>query len=189
MSPLDCGCGVGPDLDPFLWMTSDFFSEFPGILEQEPPRRAGRGKGGQRRRRNRHRFIPLDLIEADDHYEILADIPGADKNQIQVQTNGDLLTIGVEPEKEPEQPQEAQAQEGAAKAQEGKEAPKEQPAQGEAKLVYHRHERRHDWVHRSIRMPEDADLDHVKAKYENGVLKLTIPKNAEAQKSRQVPVQ
>ena len=37
-------------------------------------------------------------------------------------------------------------------------------------------------------MPETADLAHVKAKYENGVLSVEVPKTAEKEKSRNISI-
>ena len=45
-------------------------------------------------------------------------------------------------------------------------------------------ERSSQFVRRTVRMPETADLDQIKAKYDNGVLQLSIPKK-EDERSRQ----
>lgn len=34
----------------------------------------------------------------------------------------------------------------------------------------------HPTSHRALRMPENANMDEIKARYENGVLKLDVPK-------------
>lgn len=44
---------------------------------------------------------------------------------------------------------------------------------------YHRMERSSQFVRRTVRMPETANLDQIKAKYDNGVLQLNIPKKEE----------
>ena len=41
-------------------------------------------------------------------------------------------------------------------------------------------ERSSQYVRRTVRMPESADLDHMKARYEDGVLQLSMPKRETA---------
>lgn len=41
---------------------------------------------------------------------------------------------------------------------------------------YYRMERSSQYVRRTVRMPASADLDHMKARYEDGVLLLSMPK-------------
>jgi HSP20 family protein len=43
-------------------------------------------------------------------------------------------------------------------------------------VKYYRQERHSQFVSRSLRMPENAQLEEIKAKYENGTLHLTMPK-------------
>ena len=50
-------------------------------------------------------------------------------------------------------------------------------------------ERSSQFVRRTVRMPETADLDQIKAKYDNGVLQLSIPKKEDERKSQRVLVQ
>ena len=45
-------------------------------------------------------------------------------------------------------------------------------------------ERSTQFIRRTVRMPETADLDQIKAKYDNGVLQLSIPKK-EAESTKQ----
>jgi HSP20 family protein len=53
--------------------------------------------------------------------------------------------------------------------------------------VWHRHERGHGNFSRTFTLPTMVDADKVEAKYENGVLTLTLPK-AEAAKPRKITV-
>ncbi|KAE8677664.1 22.7 kDa class IV heat shock protein [Hibiscus syriacus] len=57
----------------------------------------------------------------------------------------------------------------------------EQEAEGEK---WHRAERTNGKFWRQFRMPGNADLDHIKAHLEDGVLKITVPKFAEEVKRR-----
>ena len=57
--------------------------------------------------------------------------------------------------------------------------------------TYRRYERTQNFVRRSLRFPENANLEGVKARYEQGVLSLGIPKKtpSEAEKTKRVTVQ
>ena len=98
------------------------------------------------------RGVPVDVVERDQAFEVKADLPGVDKKDIRVTVDGDVLRINVE------------------KSEERKEEKEEQGRK------IHRYERSSQFVGRALRMPENANLDGVKARYENGVLVLDVPK-------------
>jgi HSP20 family protein len=52
---------------------------------------------------------------------------------------------------------------------------------------YYRVERAYGFFQRSVRLPADSETDNVKASYEAGVLRITVPK-AEPKKPKAVPV-
>lgn len=54
---------------------------------------------------------------------------------------------------------------------------------------YHRMERSSQFVRRTVCMPETANLDQIQAKYDNGVLKLNIPKKEEERPLQRVNIQ
>lgn len=54
---------------------------------------------------------------------------------------------------------------------------------------YHRMERSSQYIRRSVRMPETANLDQIKAKYDNGILQLNIPKKEVERHRQRVDVQ
>ena len=57
-------------------------------------------------------------------------------------------------------------------------------------VKYHRQERSSTFASRSIRMPETADLGKIGARYQDGVLLLTVPKQADmTAKHRQIQIQ
>jgi HSP20 family protein len=109
------------------------------------------------------RPIAMDVMEKEGNFELRADIPGVDKKDIKLNVEGDVLSISVEKE---------------AGSDEDKEADN---------VKWHRVERAHSYYRRSLRMPDAADLSNIKAKYENGVLLLDIPKAPKAQ-SRAVEI-
>lgn len=101
-------------------------------------------------------------MQDKDKFIVKADIPGVKKEDINVTTEGDVLSLSVESKKE------------------SKEEDKSKK--------YHRYERTHTFVSRSVRLPQTADLSKVQATYENGVLNLQIPKQEEKSSSRRITV-
>ena len=97
----------------------------------------------------------VDLVERDNAFEVHADLPGLDEKNIEVKVTNGVLTIKGEKEENKE----------------------------EKKEDFHLRERRFTSFERSIRLPETVDVEKIEAKFKNGVLKVTMPKTAEAQKS------
>ncbi len=93
-----------------------------------------------------------DIKDEGDHYELEADLPGFEKKDIQLDVNGDILTVRAERHSEHEEK--------------------------DKKEKYMRCERSYGCYSRDFDV-SNVDADNIKAKYENGVLKLTLPKKAE----------
>ena len=96
----------------------------------------------------------IDLVERDNAFEMTADMPGLEEKDIEVKVANGVLTVKGQKE-------------------EGKEDKKED---------FHLRERRFTSFERSIRLPETVDADKIEAAFKNGVLTVTMPKTAEAQK-------
>ena len=96
----------------------------------------------------------MDFHESDDAFQLIVDLPGMTKEDIRVYIKDNQLVI------EGERVQETK--------QDG-----DNEKQGET--CYYS-ERRYGAIHRSVSIPSNADMDKVNASYENGVLKLYIPK-------------
>lgn len=93
--------------------------------------------------------IRVDVKETPDAYTLQAEVPGVSKDDIQVNVDGKLVTLRAEI--------------------------KQQDSQTEGgKLL--RSERYYGAVSRSFQLPVDVDNSAARAKYENGVLQLTLPK-------------
>ena len=90
-----------------------------------------------------------DIKDEGDHYELEADLPGFDKKDIHVDVNGDVLTVRAERHSEHED-----------KDKKGK---------------YVHCERSYGSYSRQFNV-DGISTDGMKAKYEDGVLKLTLPK-------------
>jgi len=103
----------------------------------------------------------VDICETDKEIDIDAELPGLNENDIDVMLSGDVLTIRGEKKAERE----------------------------EKKVNYHLTERSYGSFSRSIALPFDADPGKVSARFDKGVLHISIPKPAEAAaKSAKIPV-
>lgn len=93
--------------------------------------------------------IKIDVKESDSAYTVLAELPGVPKEDIQVSIDGSVVTLRAEVKQHDSQ------------------------TQGDKVL---RSERYYGAVSRSFQLPQDIDQGAAKAKFENGVLALTLPK-------------
>ncbi len=94
--------------------------------------------------------IRLDVKENDKHFRVMAEIPGVNKEDIEVSVEGKLVTISAEVKREVEKKDEQE--------------------------VYS--ERYYGRAFRSFTLASDVDASKVEAQYSNGVLTLTLPKKA-----------
>lgn len=101
--------------------------------------------------------IRLDVTENDGLYTIKADIPGVRKEDIDIRIDGPVVSLSAEVKKEKEE------------------------KEGERVL---RSERSYGWASRSFTLGSDVDQDRAEAKYDNGVLELTLPKKASSEAKR-----
>jgi HSP20 family protein len=102
---------------------------------------------------------PMDLVEREGEYEVTVDLPGFERDDIEVTMVDDRLRV------------EAERSEAEAKEDEN----------------YVRRERRHRSVSRSIRLPDDIDPEGIAATAKHGVLTVTLPRThteAESRRSR-----
>jgi HSP20 family protein len=93
----------------------------------------------------------VDVHEAGNAYTVKADLPGVAKDAIHVDIDGNRVTIRAEVKRESEQ------------------------KEGERVL---RSERYYGAFARSFALADEVDEDKANAKFENGVLELTLPKKA-----------
>ncbi len=105
----------------------------------------------------RRAFEPaMDLVEDDRAFRITAELPGLSEKDIDVTISGDMLTIKGEKREERE----------------------------EKGRNYYVSERRFGSFQRSFTLPEGVDRDKIEAKFQDGVLTLTLPKTPEAVKQQ-----
>ncbi len=97
----------------------------------------------------------VNISENDNHFKIELAAPGLKKEDIKIEIDNDLLAISYEHKEEKSE---------------------------EEKGKYTKKEFSYSSFKRSFNLPEDiVDADAINAKYDNGVLVLTIPKKEEAQ--------
>ena len=93
--------------------------------------------------------IKVDVKESADAYTANAELPGVSKNDIQVTVEGNVVTLRAEARQQDQQT-------------------------ADEKTL--RSERYFGSVARSFQLPVDVDDDKAKARFDNGVLCLTLPK-------------
>ncbi len=104
-----------------------------------------------------HNFPLVDVIEYEDKVVIKADLPGVDKNNIKIKISSDSLNISGHIEKDKK----------------------------EAGKSYYIEERVSGEFSKTIPFPSEVNVQKAEAKFENGVLEITVPK-ANTSKVREI---
>ncbi|WP_440006749.1 Hsp20/alpha crystallin family protein [Halomicrococcus sp. SG-WS-1] len=104
--------------------------------------------------------MSLDVADRGEEFVVTVDLPGFEKEDIDVRLHDDRLSIDAEREE---------------KIEEGN---------GE----YLRRERSQQSVSRSVSLPEPVDGENVTAEYNNGVLSVTLPKIDGTEESREIDI-
>ncbi len=98
-------------------------------------------------------WVPaVDVYETENSVEIEMEAPGIDEKDLKVKLEDSSLTISGERNFEKK----------------------------EEKHNYYRMERSYGSFKRSFLLPDNVNKDAIKAKYENGILKLSLPKKTES---------
>lgn len=104
-------------------------------------------------------YPPVEVVDKGDSIVVTAELPGVNKDEVDLTVLGDTLTIAGE---------------------------KKLPA--EEGVTYIRHERPHGRFRRLIDMPYSTDQGKISATYKNGILTIRLPKAEEA-KPKQITVE
>ena len=96
----------------------------------------------------------IDVTEDDKAYKITAELPGLEEKDIDINVSGDMLTLKGEKQQQKE----------------------------EKNKNYYMSERSYGSFQRSFVLPDGVDADKIAADLSKGVLTVTLPKTAEAQK-------
>jgi HSP20 family protein len=100
------------------------------------------------------RIPRVDIIDRDDEFCVRAELPGVSKENLDVTLQENILTIRASNQKE----------------------------EREEKGQYFRQEMSRGEFQRIVRLPSPVEGDKVKAIFKDGVLELSIPKSANAQR-------
>jgi HSP20 family protein len=114
----------------------------------------GGGEGGSRRW-----VPPMDLVEADDHFLLKADLPGLSEDDVTIEIDDGALKISGERKAEHEA----------------------------SERGWYRVERAFGSFARTLSLPEGVDADAVSASFDRGVLEVRIPK-PEQRKPRRISI-
>lgn len=107
-------------------------------------------------------FAPrVDTAETDAAYEVTAELPGVEEKDVKISIENDVLSISGEKKSERE----------------------------EKKKDYVLSERSYGSFKRAFTLPDNVDVEKIAAKYEKGVLKVTLPKTSPSPaKHREIPI-
>ncbi|GAB4099228.1 Hsp20/alpha crystallin family protein [Sinomonas halotolerans] len=104
------------------------------------------------------RLMPIDLFREGDHYIVHADLPGIDPGSVDIDVDGQLLTIRAE-----------------------------RTVRGREGVTWIAREREGGTFLRQLTLGQGIDTEHITATYSNGVLAVTIPVSERA-RPRRIPV-
>ena len=108
-------------------------------------------------------WVPaVNVEESKDELILTAELPGMSENDISIEMENNVLTISGEK--------------------------LEQRTEGDEERRYHLWERRYGTFQRSFTLPRTVKADEIRATYDNGVLRVHLPKVAEA-KGRKIAVE
>jgi HSP20 family protein len=142
------------------WLTyphaNDPFASFERLRREMDPLF---GRSGDRSARRAGAFPPVNLYETVDGYVLTAELPGLAAEEIDIQIEGNRVTVGGE--RRIEHPEDASL---------------------------HRTERAAGSFRRSVELPAEVDPEKAEASHRDGVLRLRIPKS-ERHQPRKIAVQ
>jgi HSP20 family protein len=109
--------------------------------------------------------VAVDVAETDAEFVVTADLPGYDREDIDVTLDDRELTVAAERDRESTERGEADDRR------------------------FLRRERSHSAVSRTVYVPEAVDAENVTATYRNGVLTVTLPKAEAGDEGHQIDVE
>ena len=104
-------------------------------------------------------LVPVEVSETEDAIELKASLPGVTPEEVDISVADGVLTIKAEHKESTE----------------------------DKKRDFYRREIRYGSFHRVLSLPVSVDADKAEARFENGVLHLTLPK-AESIRPKQIKV-
>lgn len=127
-------------------------------MKFDPFRELDRVAGALLDTRQGLRLMPMDLYREGDHYILSADLPGIDPGSVDIDVDGQLLTIRAE-----------------------------RTLRNTEGVKWLTRERESGSFLRQLNLGQGIDIDAISARYENGVLSVTIPVSERA-KPRKIEI-
>ncbi len=118
------------------------------------------GYGGEKRGNESSWRPVVDVRENEGQLQVHADLPGVNEKDVKVSVENDTLIIQGERKHEEETNKEG----------------------------WHRSERSYGSFYRAIPLPEGAEVDKANARFQNGVLEISMPVPKAQQQVRQIPI-
>lgn len=103
----------------------------------------------------------IEVVQKDGKLNIRAELPGLSLDDVKIEVSNDALTIQGERKVEHEE------------------------NQGGVR----RSERQYGFFYRTIPLPERADVEHASAKFQNGMLEISIPVPEQKESRRSIPIE
>ena len=103
----------------------------------------------------------IEVVEKNNRLNIRAELPGLSSDDVRIETINDVLTIQGERKIEHEENQDG----------------------------LRRSERQYGFFSRSIPLPEGADVEHANARFQNGMLEISIPIPPQQENRRSIPIE
>jgi len=125
----------------------DFLNEMPKLFNDDFPA-------------NGSNFVPVNIKETKDAYQLEVVAPGMDKNDFNVNLDKNILTVSAEKKNEVKEENEKQV----------------------------RREYSYRSFKRSFTLDENVDADKIEASYLNGVLNLNLPKKPEVKTTKEIQI-
>lgn len=105
-------------------------------------------------------FTPAcDIAETDEEFDIAIDLPGMDKENIDLRVTNKILSIKGERQTE-----------------------------SAVEPRYVRRERKYGVFSRTFALPDDVDTENIEANFQNGVLRIRVPKMKQSKQSKSINI-
>ncbi|KAG2210172.1 hypothetical protein INT46_009710 [Mucor plumbeus] len=150
----------------------------------------------------RHQYPSTDMVETPDAYELHAELPGYEKKDIKIEMSDShtlVISGNVNKEYKTESPSdnETAGAESSSSTAEGSNEQQVTTTKKDDEKQVGKHTKGHKWLVqerssgsfvRSFALPVSVKRESIKASYNNGVLKVVIPKDND-QKSNQINIE
>ena len=110
-------------------------------------------------------FPAMEIVEKEDAVLVTAELPGVKKEDVDITVEDGILTIRGEKKEEKEEKKD------------------------EKDTKYHMWERKYGSFQRSFTLPNEVEAERIAAKFDNGILTVTLPKTEKAKvQGRKIPI-